>query len=91
METKVTITENYLYIGSDLVSAKAYLKYYLNRNNILVAEGTKVHKPYEGQGLGFLLFQTLIMLAEQKQAKIMTYCSYVAHQLSKSEFKKYRA
>ncbi len=91
MENKVTITENYLFIGADLANSKAYLKYYLNRNNIIVAEGTKVFPPYEGQGLGFLLFQTLITIADEKKAKIMTYCSYVTHQLNKSEYKKYRA
>lgn len=91
MKQTVKITENYLYLGERQEAMIGYIKYYINRNNVIVAQGTYVMPEHQNKGYAYQLFLALINLAREKEIKITTYCSYIHHYLNKDEFKKYRA
>ncbi|MFA5486111.1 MAG: GNAT family N-acetyltransferase [Bacilli bacterium] len=89
MEYEVKVSEKSLYIGESPLAAIAALDYYINRKGIIVATHTEVSKEHRGKGLAVLLFKRLIALAEEKDTKILPYCSYISEMLDKPEYSIY--
>lgn len=91
MEPEIKITDNYIYIGEDPDNMVGFIKYYINRNGIIIAEHTFVIPEAQSKGYAKKLFLRLIELAESKNTKITPYCSYVHHHLKNPEFNRYLA
>lgn len=89
MEYEVKISEKSIFIGKSPLDAIAALDYYINRKGIIVATHTEVNKEHRGKGLALFLFKRLIALAEEKETKILPYCSYIAEMLAKPEYSSY--
>ncbi|HZJ89478.1 MAG TPA: GNAT family N-acetyltransferase [Bacilli bacterium] len=91
MKTAIKMTDNYIYIGEDTDNMIGFIKYYINRNGIIIAEHTLVIPEAQGKGYAKKLFLRLIELAESKNTKITAYCSYVHQHLNTPEFARYLA
>jgi hypothetical protein len=89
MKYEVKLSEKSIYIGESPTNTIAALDYYINRHGIIVGTHTEVNKDYRGQGLALLLFKRLIALADEKNTKILPYCSYIAEMLAKDEYSHY--
>jgi predicted GNAT family acetyltransferase len=73
-------TPHYFYIGETFDTKKAYIKYTLS-DDVLIIESTKVDPSLRGQGIAAILVEYAVMFARKNNYNLKATCSYARKQL----------
>ncbi len=71
------------YIGK-VESPLAEIRYSINEEGIIIAEGTKVSDELSGKGIGKLMLRELVDWARKENRKIKPLCPFIAAQMEKN-------